>query len=128
MSELAVRGDIPQFTLGWRLRRSLEYAGISMQEMAAQLDYSRGTITRWCHDDGQPPRPAILTVWALRCGVNRDWLETGQETQTGPKPRKRSDSKPRHSNRKDPHVTREYRHGHSQLPLVALVRSDSSAA
>lgn len=43
----------------------------------------------------------------------------GHSPRPAPSPRRR---------RKDPHVTRRYRHGHSQLPLVALVRSDSSAA
>lgn len=72
---------IPQWTLGWRLRRSLEEAGVSVNQMAAELGYERKTLGRWMHDQGSPPRPVVLKQWALRTGVSRTWLETGHATE-----------------------------------------------
>lgn len=66
--------DVPQVTLGWRLRMSLEHAGIEIGEMAARLDVHRGTITRWAHDVGRPPRLVYLEKWAEITGVRLDWL------------------------------------------------------
>jgi integrase len=48
----ASRGSIPSLTLGWRLRMSLDYANISVQQMAHQLGVSRTTLSRWMADKG----------------------------------------------------------------------------
>lgn len=66
-------GTIPPETMGWRLQRSLAFAGVSVQEMADELGVSRGTISRWCNDKNRPRR-SDLRLWALRCGVPFDWL------------------------------------------------------
>lgn len=64
---------VPAFTLGWRLRLALEHAGISVQDMAAELEVSRDTMHRWTHDQAIPRR-IFLQVWADRCGVPYEWL------------------------------------------------------
>src|SRR5690606_11229447 len=68
---------IPDWSLGWRLRRSLEWGGVSAKEMARELDVSEGTISRWCHDVGAPPRSIYLRAWAAKCRVPYDWLVAG---------------------------------------------------
>jgi transcriptional regulator with XRE-family HTH domain len=73
MSTTAV---IPEWTLGWRLQRALAEAGVSVQEMADELGVSRGTISRWCNDHGEPSR-GYLKLWSLRTGVDHDWLVSG---------------------------------------------------
>ncbi|MGH3735856.1 MAG: helix-turn-helix domain-containing protein [Micromonosporaceae bacterium] len=76
MSEAAA---VPGWTLGWRLQRSLDWAGVSAQEMADELDVSRGTISRWCNDHGTPPRSIYVRAWATRCKVPMVWLQYGDE-------------------------------------------------
>ena len=79
MSEMPSRGGaVPEFTLGWRLQRALDYAGkMKAEDMADEMGVHRATVSRWMNERGAPPRPIYLKQWALRTGVNRDWLTTG---------------------------------------------------
>lgn len=77
---------IPDWTLGWRMRRALGHSGVSVQEMADELGVARTTLTRWMGDQGAPPRPAFLRVWALRTGVPYEWLVNGETTVTASQP------------------------------------------
>ena len=65
---------IPPETLGWRLKRALDWGGISSKEMATELDVSEGTISRWSNDVGAPPRSIYLRAWANKCRVPYEWL------------------------------------------------------
>lgn len=69
-------GTIPPETMGWRLQRSLAFADVSVEQMAAELGVSRSTVSRWLNDRGTPSL-GYLKVWALRCGVPLDWLRHG---------------------------------------------------
>jgi len=71
-------GSIPQWTLGWRLARSLAHAGMTMQEMADELGVARTTVSRWINDHGAPPRRAFVNQWSLITGVPVQWLLTGE--------------------------------------------------
>lgn len=68
--------EIPEWTLGWRLQRSLAHANVSMDEMAEELGISRRMVSRWINEHAVP-RTAYLKVWALRTGVPLEWLMTG---------------------------------------------------
>jgi len=74
MSNEATETRIPEITLGWRLRMSMDHAGIKAEQMAAEFEVHRGTITRWTHDKGAPPRRRDLRDWAELCGVPFEWL------------------------------------------------------
>lgn len=88
MTDIAAHHNDPQVTLGWRLRIALERADIKAEAMATELGVHRGTITRWTHDIGKPPRPVYLREWAAACGVSYAWLagatdnakESGRDT------------------------------------------------
>src|SRR5260221_12773163 len=67
-------GEIPEWTLGWRLNRALAHAGISAADMAADLGVSRATVSRWINDHGAPPRVGYVKLWAMRCGVSLEWV------------------------------------------------------
>ena len=84
MSELPVEGAVPDWTLGWRMQRALAHAGISAGEMAAELEVSRGTLSRWLNDRGARPRAIYLRQWALRCGVSYRWLLNGNPQHAVP--------------------------------------------
>lgn len=76
MSQMTAGGHIPGLTLGWRLRMALEHEGVSRQQIAAECGVDEATITRWTHDRTAPSRAALI-VWALKTGVDLDWLERG---------------------------------------------------
>jgi transcriptional regulator with XRE-family HTH domain len=74
MSDIATSHDIPEITLGWRLRIAMERAGIKAADMAAEFGVHGGTITRWTHDIGATPRPIYLRRWSELCQVPYEWL------------------------------------------------------
>jgi transcriptional regulator with XRE-family HTH domain len=69
--------NIPTLTLGWRLRMAIEHAEVKVSEIAAACDVTRGTVSRWTHDEGAPPRDGFLRVIAMRCGVPYLWIKDG---------------------------------------------------
>lgn len=78
MSEMQAIEGVPELTLGWRLKMALNHGGVSVQEMADLLEYSRARLSDWLNDKSKkPPRKLLLQKWALRCGVNPDWLING---------------------------------------------------
>lgn len=77
--------QVPQWTLGWRLQRALDFAGITATAMADDLGVNRGTVSRWMHDNGAPPRNVYLQRWADLCGVPFEWLKDGDESEADPK-------------------------------------------
>ena len=83
MSEHAAFG-VPQWTMGDRLGKSLDYAGISRNDMAVFLECSPNTVTNYTSDKTRVPG-TVLRLWAMRTGVPREWLETGSSPfGTGP--------------------------------------------
>lgn len=78
---MSAGGVIPDWTLGWRLQRALDHAGIKVGDMADEIGVVRGTVSLWLHDKG-PVREIYLKHWALRCGVNAQWLITGRRGET----------------------------------------------
>ena len=72
--------DVPPLTLGWRLKMSLDYADISVQQIADTLGVSRATISRWMGDKGDRPKRAYLLQWALITRVPFEWIDIGVVT------------------------------------------------
>lgn len=79
MDDMSTATDerIPDMSLGWRLRMSQESAEVSRKALAEHLGVDPGTITRWTHDKGSPPKRAYLIQWAMMTGVPVEWLEHG---------------------------------------------------
>ncbi|MHB1877561.1 MAG: helix-turn-helix domain-containing protein [Streptosporangiaceae bacterium] len=73
---------VPEWDLGWRLRRSMAHAGLTTEEMAQELGVSRSTVSGWLNTRGAQPRIGYLKVWALRCGVPLEWLISGDRIRT----------------------------------------------
>lgn len=73
--------SIPEWTLGWRLRRSLAQAGLATEQMADEIGVSRTTVSGWLNDRGAQPRIGYLKLWAMRCGVPLDWLLAGVDVR-----------------------------------------------
>ncbi|KAA0916428.1 helix-turn-helix domain-containing protein [Dietzia sp. ANT_WB102] len=73
---------VPELTLGWRIQMAIDAAGLKQTDLMDYFELSRGTISRWCRDDGVPPKRHQIMQIALMTGVNATWLETGK-TPTG---------------------------------------------
>ncbi|MDE9364544.1 helix-turn-helix domain-containing protein [Luteipulveratus sp. YIM 133132] len=85
MSTQTVQGAIPTVTLGWRLQMALGLTPMTAQQIAEALGVNRGTVARWMHDKGAPPKRAYILQWALLTGANADWLQTGEPIEgSGP--------------------------------------------
>lgn len=80
--------DVPQWTTGDRLRKSLIHAEMSVSEMAEYLGVSRNTVTNYMHDHTRAPGP-VLRLWAQRTGVSMEWLTSGEGVEDSPPNRRR---------------------------------------
>ena len=87
-------GTVPEITQGDRMRVSLRHAGLG-QEMATYLDVTRGAVGNWINDRVTPSKQT-MRLWALRCGVPLEWLESGKAPTlpSGPGPYTTRDSNP----------------------------------
>lgn len=71
-------GEIPVWVEGDRLRKALEHAGLSVQDMADYLGVSRNTVGNYLAGRGKrgiDKRTRML--WAERTGVSYLWLLRG---------------------------------------------------
>jgi transcriptional regulator with XRE-family HTH domain len=77
--------QIPQWTLGDRIRKAREVAGLEQQDLADALYMSRAAVSSWENSHSQPA-PRKLAVIASVTGVSASWLLTGTadtEADTG---------------------------------------------
>jgi transcriptional regulator with XRE-family HTH domain len=77
----------PVAELEWRLcdrmRRSLDYAGIGVQEMADYLLRSRNAVGNWLAGRTAPSE-RVLRRWADLTGVSYEWLYNGRAPDSEP--------------------------------------------
>lgn len=64
------------FHLGDRLRKALDSSDVSVAEMADYVGYARETVGRYQNGHSRPPSWVIKT-WAIKTGVDLEWLRTG---------------------------------------------------
>lgn len=68
---------VPQFDLADRMRKALRTSDLGVQEMADYLGVARSTVGKWINGHINPSKQS-LRLWALRTGVDFDWLVTGE--------------------------------------------------
>lgn len=67
---------VPEWDIADRMRKSLRVSGVGVQEMADYLEVARNTASTWIN--GRiTPSAQTLRLWALRTGVDYQWLRTG---------------------------------------------------
>lgn len=71
---------IPEWSLGDRLAKARDAAGVSRAEMAEYLSVSTNTISNYENDHTTPPAGTVR-AWALRCGVPFDWIAKGGQLE-----------------------------------------------
>lgn len=97
---------IPTWTLGDRLAKARDCAGLTNHEMADALGVSRNTVTNWETGHTQPKRYAV-EAWARITGVDLDWLVGGERVSAErhphkPRPSRGSKMKSAQGNRMSP--------------------------
>lgn len=90
--------QIPAWSLGWRLKRSLALTDMDASAIGARIGRKRGAVSAWMNDHGAPPADAFLHRWADLCDVSYDWLVTGEGSINEPL---------RHSRQEGPAITPE---------------------
>lgn len=76
-------GRIPEWTLGDRLRKAREAAGLEMQELAQLIGVARNTVSN-AERGKVTPRQIVLNQWSLATGVPVQWLQHGETPSGGP--------------------------------------------
>lgn len=69
--------EVPQWTMGDRMRKARIKAGIGVSEMADTFMCSRGTITNWETDRSKASKRR-MEKWAELCGVPLLWIVRGE--------------------------------------------------
>lgn len=82
MSNADPSGNIPEFTLGDRLRKARKFGNVDVDELATILEVSDRTIRNY-ENEITPVKRKDVVLWAMRCGVNADWLWTGIARRDG---------------------------------------------
>lgn len=75
-------GEIPEWSLGDRLRKARETRRMSQSELGEALGMTRVTVGRYETDVREPPR-SVLMAWAMATGVPFAWIETGEAPSPG---------------------------------------------
>lgn len=76
MTEPTTSAGIPSWDVGDRMRKGLRHAGVGVQEMADYLGVARSTLGNWL--GGRiDPSTQTLRLWAMRCGIDYEWLAFG---------------------------------------------------
>ena len=93
-------------TLGDRIKKSLQYSGLSVGALADYLESHRNSVSGWIAGRAKP-MPIVLRVIADRCDVSYQWLTTGEWPQPvapptprrgrppGPTPKKTNATEPK---------------------------------
>ena len=79
MSMQTASNNVPSWSVGDRLRKARETAGLSQSALSELTGISRRTITSY--EGGTTPKRTALLAWSMATGVPLDWLLTGD---TGP--------------------------------------------
>ena len=82
MSEMPDGGDIPEWTLGDRLRKAREHAGLTQAELAHMIGIARSSVVSYESDRTTPSRPVVLS-WSMATGVPTEWVLGWDPVLTG---------------------------------------------
>ena len=74
----------PILTFGWRLRLALDNAGMTLSELAEEIEMSRETVSLWANDHAEPRKEMYYRELARILACDYTWLRTGHAPS--PKP------------------------------------------
>jgi len=98
MTTERANGSVPEWTFGDRLRKARQVSGLTVRDFAEEIGVSTKTITD-AEGDRRRPRKILINAYAMRTGVPREWLETGQVStdDNGPETGINTDATTRHA-------------------------------
>ena len=73
---------VPQWTLADRLAKARHLTRLSQEDFGHLLGISGGSVKRYEAGTHEPKRATVLG-WAVACGVDPVWLETGEAEHEG---------------------------------------------
>lgn len=85
MSTLAKGEQVPEWTVGDRLRKARELLGLDQGPFADLIGVSRGTVSNYERGTTERYKPIVMNAWAAQTGVPVEWLESG-DTAPAPTP------------------------------------------
>lgn len=85
MMNKARNQDIPQWDVADRLHKSLRVTGLSVQDMADELEVHRNTVSAWLNGRSRPKKTQLI-AWALKTGLPYEWLAHGDGMEPGTDP------------------------------------------
>lgn len=93
-------GAVPEFTIHDRCQKARDWAELEQEELADRIDVSRATVSNYETGATTHLKKLVLRQWALACGVDYDWLMTGDpgKDQSGGDKTPSSEWAPRDSN------------------------------
>lgn len=71
----------PTFTLGDRLRKAREHAGLTQSEMRIAVGAHPSTQSRW-ESDKTTPSALQMRAWADTTGVDLEWLDPDHDIRS----------------------------------------------
>lgn len=110
---------IPEWTMGDRLRKAREDAGLSQAELAEQIGISRNTVGNAELGD-RTPLNVTMRAWAAVTGVPLEWLETGRTTPVPPPTARLTRRDHTGRNRTDTELIQKRYRGHRHNPSQPL--------
>lgn len=82
MTTVEQHRNIPEWTIGERLAKAREWAGMDQETFAERIGVSRSTVSNYERGRSEPKR-IVLNAWAMATGVPLVWLQTGESPRTG---------------------------------------------
>jgi transcriptional regulator with XRE-family HTH domain len=76
MTEAPQAFAIPQWTVGDRMKKAREHAGLKQADMAERTGIGRSTMPTYETGKVIPPKK-VLIAWAMATGVPFEWLAHG---------------------------------------------------
>jgi transcriptional regulator with XRE-family HTH domain len=74
---------VPEWDLADRMRKALRESGVSVGEMAEYLGVYRSTLSKWL-GGVTTPKAGMLRLWAMRTGVDFEWLCAARDSNPEP--------------------------------------------
>lgn len=75
---------VPEWDLADRMRKALRESDFNSLEMADYLGVNRQTVAAWLGGKHYP-KVGMLRLWAMRTGVDFDWLRDGEGAAWAPR-------------------------------------------
>lgn len=75
---------VPEWTIGDRMRKAREHAGLSQTQLATRAGIGRTTVVAYESGRSFPSRPNLLS-WSMATGISYEWMCHSDTQPCGPR-------------------------------------------